>query len=204
MGDDTKVDKLLRLAEVGPVRPRDLAAAGIPRSYLTRLVDRGLMVRSSRGVYRRADAEVTELNALAEVAMRAPDAAICLLSALAVHELTTQLPHAVWLMIGHKARVPAIEWPRIEVVRASGDALSHGVEVRRIEGVDVRVTSAAKTVADCFRYRRRVGLDVAIEALRDYLKPPRRSRARTVDALVAAARADRVQRVMQPYLEALA
>lgn len=205
MTKDTKVDELLRLAEDGPVRSRDVAAAGIPRAYLTRLVDRGLLVRSSRGVYRLADAELTELHALSEVAVRAPGAVICLLSALAFHGLTTQLPHAVWVMLGHKARPPKLEWPRLEVVRASGRALSHGVEAHSIEGVDVRVTSAAKTVADCFRYRGRVGLDVALEALRDYLKPPRRRRAeRTVDALISAARADRVETVMRPYLEALA
>lgn len=203
MEGDTKVDELLRLAKAGPVRARDLAEAGIPRSYLSRLVERGLLARSSRGVYRLADADVTELHSLAEVALRAPRAVVCLLSALAVHELTTQLPHAVWLMIEHKARVPAIEWPRLEIVRASGEALSHGVEIRTIEGVQVRLTSAAKTVADCFRYRRHVGLDVAIEALRDYLRPAGRIPGRTVDALVAAARADRVQSVMRPYMEAL-
>ena len=202
MPEPSKTETLLRLAKAGPVRARDLAAAGIPRSYLRRLVERGLLEQTSLGVYGLADAEVTELHSLAEVALRVPHAVVCLLSALPVHGLTTEVPSAVWLMIDHKARAPAMDSPRIEIVRASGDALAHGVEAHRIEGVDVRITSPAKTVADCFRYRGHVGLDVALDALRDYLRPRRRSRS--VDALVAAARADRVLSIMRPYLEALA
>jgi predicted transcriptional regulator of viral defense system len=199
----TKTEALIRLAKAGPIRPRDLAAAGIPRSYLGRLVSRGVLEQTARGVYQRVNADVTELHSLAEVALRVPHGIVCLLSALQVHGLTTELPHAVWLMIDQKARAPAEGSPKLELVRASGDARTHGVEVRRIEAVDVKITSAAKTVADCFRYRRRVGLEVALEALRAYLRPPRRA-ARSIDALVAAARADRVTSVVRPYLEALA
>lgn len=202
MPSSTKIDALLRLARTRPVRARDLAAAGIPRTYLRRLVDRGVLEQTSRGVYRMAGAELSELHSLAEVAVRAPRGIVCLLSALQVHALTTEAPSAVWLMIDHKARAPSIDTPRIEVVRASGAALTHGVEVHRVEGVDVKVTSAAKTVADCFRYRRHVGLDVALDALRGYLRT-RRERGGSVDALFAAARADRVLTVMRPYVEAL-
>jgi predicted transcriptional regulator of viral defense system len=196
----TKTDALLRLARKGPVRARDLDAAGIPRAYLRRLCDRGVLEHVDRGVYRLADAPVTELHSLAEVAVRIPHATVCLLSALQLHELTTEVPHAVWVMIDRRARKPKITNPKLEVVRASGRALDCGIEERPIEGVVVRVTGPAKTVADCFRYRQHVGLDVALAALRDYL----RTRRGGVNALVEAARADRVYTVMRPYLEALA
>lgn len=195
-----KTDALLRLARKGLVRARDLDAAGIPRAYLRRLCDRGLLERVDRGLYRLADAPVTELHSLAAVAARVPHATICLVSALQVHELTTEVPHAVWVLIARHARLPKVSYPKLEVVRASGRALEHGVEARDIEGVKVQITSPAKTVADCFRYRRHVGRDVAIAALRDYL---RRHRA-GMNALVDAARADRVYSLMLPYLEALA
>jgi predicted transcriptional regulator of viral defense system len=198
--ETTKTDALLRLASKGPVRARDLDEAGIPRAYLRRLCDRGLLVQVDRGIYRLADAPVTALHSLAEVAVRVPHATICLLSALQVHELTTEAPHSVWVMIDRHARIPKLSSPTLEVVRASGRALEYGVETRVIEGAEVRVTSPAKTVADCFRYRQHVGLDVAMAAVRDYLRKHRGG----MNALVDAARADRVYTFVRPYLEALA
>jgi predicted transcriptional regulator of viral defense system len=195
-----KTDRLLRLARKGPVRTRDLDRADIPRSYLRRLCERGLLERVDRGLYHLADAPITELHALADVAKRVPHATICLLSALRVHDLTTEQPHAVWVLIDRHARMPKQSHPKLEVVRASGPAREHGVESRKIEGVRVQLTTPAKTVADCFRYRRHVGLEVALAALRDYL----RKRRGSIDALVEAARADRVYPLMRPYLEALA
>lgn len=200
----TKTHQLLGLARQGPIRARDLDAAGIPRAYLQRLCDRGELVRMGRGVYRLADAPVTELHTLAHVAKRVPNAIVCLLSALQVHGLTTEMPHAIWIQIDRHDRVPSFHRPRLEVVRASGPARSHGIEWRKIEGVNVKLTSPAKTVADCFRFRSRVGLDVAIDALREYLGSRNRTRGRTIDALVAAAEADRISSVLRPYLEALA
>jgi predicted transcriptional regulator of viral defense system len=146
-----KTKKLLQLARKGPLRARDLADAGIPRAYLRRLSDRGLLERVDRGLYRLADAPVTELHSLAEVSKRVPHATICLLSALQLHGLTTEAPHAVWVLIDRHARMPKIAHPKLQVVRASGAAREHGVESRTIEGVPVRLTLAAKTVADCFR-----------------------------------------------------
>jgi predicted transcriptional regulator of viral defense system len=195
-----KTDALLRLARKGPLRARDLDKAGIPRAYLRRLCDRGLLEQVDRGLYRLADAPVSELHTLAEVAKRVPHAIVCLLSALQVHGLTTEAPHAVWVLIDRHARMPKLAYPKLEVVRASGRAREHGVETRTIEGVRVKLTTPAKTVADCFRYRRHVGLEIAIAALRDYLRDHRGG----MDALVQAARADRVYTLMQPYLEALA
>ena len=195
-----KTDALLRLARRGPLRARDLEEVGVPREYLRRLRDRGVLEQVDRGLYRIADAPVTELHSLAEVGARVPHATVCLLSALQLHGLTTEVPYAVWVLIDRHARMPKVAYPKLEVVRASGPAREHGVEVRQIENVRVRVTSPAKTVADCFRYRRRVGLDVALAALRDYLRKYRGG----IDALVEAARADRVYTFMRPYLEALA
>lgn len=196
----TKTTSLLELARKGPVRARDLDHAGIPRTYLKRLCDGGVLEQMDRGLYRLADAPITELSSLAEVTKRVPHAIICLLSALQVHDLTTEAPHAVWVLIDRHARTPKLAHPKLEVVRASGAARSHGVQSRTIDGVRVQLTTPAKTVADCFRFRRHVGMEVALAALKDYLK----KRKGSLDALVAAARADRIYPFMRPYLEALA
>jgi predicted transcriptional regulator of viral defense system len=195
----TKTETLIRIARKGPIRARDLDQAEIPRAYLRRLCARGVLEQVDRGLYRLAQAPVSELNSLAEVAKRVPHAIICLLSALQVHSLTTEAPHAVWVLIDRRARTPKLSYPQLEVVRASGAAREYGVETKTIDGVKVKLTNPPKTVADCFRYRRHVGLDVALAALRDYL----RKRQGGVDALVEAARADRVYVLMRPYLEAL-
>ncbi|MBK6695794.1 MAG: type IV toxin-antitoxin system AbiEi family antitoxin domain-containing protein [Myxococcales bacterium] len=204
----SKISKLLRLAEKGPLRARDLDAADIPRAYLARLVDKGVLEQAGRGLYRLASAATTEHHSLAEVAARVPHGTICLLSALQVHGLTTEAPHAVWLMIDTRARKPSLDTPAVELVKAKGPAREHGQEMRIIEGVRVRITTPAKTVADCFRYRRHVGLDVAVAALRDYVARCRQrgaaKRDYSLDALLEASKADRVAKVMRPYVEALA
>ncbi len=195
----SKTDALIRLARKGPVRARDLDQAGIPRAYLKRLCDRGVIERVDRGLYRLVEASATELSSLAEVAKRVPHAIVCLLSALQIHGLTTESPHAVWVLIDRRARMPKLAYPKLEVVRASGAAREHGVETRAIDGVKVQITAPAKTVADCFRFRRHVGLEVALAALKDYLK----TRKGSIDELVESARADRIYAFMRPYLEAL-
>lgn len=194
-----KTEALLRLARKGPLRARDLDEHDIPRAYLTRLCERGLLEQVDRGLYRLTDAPADEHQSLAEVVKRVPQATICLLSALSFHGLTTELPHAVWILIDRHARAPKISYPKLEIVRASGRAREHGVETRKIAGVQMQLTTPAKTVADCFRYRRHVGLDVAIAALRDYLRTHRGG----TNALVEAAKADRIYTFMRPYLEAL-
>jgi predicted transcriptional regulator of viral defense system len=143
---------------------------------------------------------MTELSTLAEVSERLPHAVIRLLSALQVHGMTTEAPHAVWLLIHRHARLPKVTSPTLEVVRASGEALVHGVETKVIDGVRVQLTTPAKTIADRSRFRRHVGLEVALAALKDYL----RNREGSIDALVESARADRIRAFMRPYLEALA
>jgi predicted transcriptional regulator of viral defense system len=196
----TKTTLLLGLARYGPVRARDLDEAGIPRTYLKRLSEGGVLEQVDRGLYRLADAPLTELSSLAEVAKRVPHAIVCLLSALQVHGLTTEAPHAVWVLIDRHARMPKLSYPKLEVVRASGASRTHGVQSRTIDGVKVQLTTPAKTVADCFRFRRHVGMEAALAALKDYLK----KRKGSIDALVEAARADRIYPFMRPYFEALA
>lgn len=183
----------------GLIRAGDLAAHGVRRDRLKSLVERGLLVRPARGLYVAADADVTESHTLAQVARLAPTGAVCLLSALRFHEIGTQAPSQVWLALHVKAWKPRLDPLPVRIVRMSGAALTEGVEVRVIEKVPVRITTPSKTVADCFKFRGKVGLDVAIEALREY----RRSR-RSLDELRRYARICRVERVMQPYLEMVA
>jgi predicted transcriptional regulator of viral defense system len=194
-------DRLLALVRrLGVLRTRDLAGQNVPRTALARLVAEGVLDRPSRGVYVLADADVTEHHALAQACKRVPRGVVCLLSALRFHRLTTQAPHEVWIGIDRKARKPTLDSPPLRVVRFAGAALTTGVEEHTIEGVRIRVTNPARTVADCFAYRNTVGLDVALEALRECL----RERRATVDELYRAAQARRMANVMRPYLEALA
>lgn len=183
----------------GTVRPRDLKDLGVPRQVLKRLHDRGELVRRSRGVYSLPDYEPTRHTDLATVCARSRQATVCLISALDFHELTTQIPHAVWIMIDRSARRPKIDRPPIHTVYASGKSLTEGVRKHEIEGVEVRMTTPAKTVADCFKYRDHVGQDVAIEALRDCL----RQRKATPADIYEMAKIDRVTKTIRPYLEAL-
>lgn len=179
------------------VRPRDVEARGIARESLLRLYRRGLLVRPARGVYALAESPVTEHHSLAVAAKLVPRSVVCLLSALRFHGLTTQDPHEGWIAIDFKAHKPSLASPALRVVRFSGRALVEGVEAHEIEGVRVQVYGAAKTVGDCFKYRHKIGIDVAIEALRDVL----RSRKATVDEIHRFAKVCRVANVMQPYLE---
>ena len=192
--------RLLALArQVGVLRPRDLDAEGIPREYLRRLLDEGLLDRPGRGIYVAAGLKPTPNHSLAEAGKRVPHGTVCLLSALQFHELTTQSPFEVWLAIGEKARLPKVDYPPLRIVRFSGAALEEQFEEHRIEGVSVKVYTPAKTVADCFKYRNKIGLDVALEALRDCWK----KRKTTMDELWEAAKVCRVANVMRPYLESL-
>ena len=197
---DTKGDELMALAaEKGILPARDLDAPDIPREYLRRLTERGDLVRLGRGLYQRADHDVTAQHSLAEAAKRVPKGVICLLSALRVHGLTTQNPFDVWMAIGHKDREPTVDHLSLRVVRMSGAARTEGVEDHEIEGVSVPVYGPAKTVADCFKFRTTVGTDVAIEALRDF----HRKRAGTMDELWHYADICRVRTVIKPYMEAI-
>ena len=183
----------------GIVRPRDIEAIGIPREYLLRLHGQGKLSRIGRGIYSLPDAAVTERHTYAEVAKRVPDAVLCLLSALAFHEITTQSPASVWIALGKGARKPAIVSPSLRVIRLTEPSLSEGIEKQSVEGVTVRVYSAAKPVADCFKFRNKIGLDIAIEALKDCL----RLKKATVNEIYRYAKICRVSNVIRPYMEAL-
>ncbi len=196
----SRKDRVLDLVrQAGVFRPRDLDAEGIPRVYLRRLLAEGLLDRPGWGIYVAADLKPTPNHTLAEACKRVPHGVVCLLSALQFHELTTQAPFEVWLAIDEKARLPKVEYPPLRVVRFSGPALENGIKEHRIEGVAVKVYTPAKTVADCFKYRNKIGLDVALEALRDCWKKQRA----TMDELWQAAKTCRVANVMRPYLESL-
>lgn len=181
-------------------RASELEARGFTRAALARLVKKGMLVRQARGIYVAARHAPTADHTLVQVAKRVPGATFCLLTALRIHGLTTQAPAEVWVALPGKARRPRLDYPRLRVARFSGEALTEGIEKRRVEGVTLRVYSAAKTVADCFKYRHKIGIDVAVEALRDF---SRQYRGGATD-LARFARICRVARVMQPYLDAIA
>ncbi len=181
------------------LRPRDLVPHGISRTHLGRLCASGRLERLGRGLYALPRSNITEHHSLVEVCKRVPKGVVCLLTALRFHDLTTQAPFQVWLAIGEKAWRPRFEYPPLHIVHFSQSTLEAGVEERRINGVAVRVTSPAKTVADCFKYRNKIGMDVAIEALRECWW----ERRCTMDDLCHYADICRVQKVMRPHLESL-
>lgn len=184
----------------GIARARDFTAEGIPLVYLKRLTEAGELVRLTRGLY-QAPERIGENIAhdLAEATRLVPNGVISLISALRHHGLTTQLPHAVWMTIPHKARTPKVQGIRLEIIRATGNVLTAGVERVPVEGVEVPIYNVAKTVADCFKHRRHVGEDVAVEALRDALA----QRKTTTSELMHFAAIDRVAKRVEPYLRAI-
>lgn len=193
-------DRVLDLArKEGILRPRDLASFGIPSDYLWRLHRKQKLERVGRGMYALPDGDTTEHHSLTEASRRVPHGRICLLSALRFHDLTTESPFEVWMAIDVKARRPIEALIPLRIVRFSGPALSSGIETHQIEGVEVKVYNPAKTVADCFKYRNKIGLDVALEALRDCWK----RKLATADELWRYAQVCRVTRIMRPYMESL-
>jgi predicted transcriptional regulator of viral defense system len=192
--------KALAAAKLGSYfRPRDALGIGLTHRELQRLVELGEVERVVRGLYRLAGAEVTEDESLAMAAAAVPGGIVCLLSALRLHGVGTQAPHEVWMALDRAARRPARPPVRIQFVRFSGRMLTYGVTTRRLANVPVRVTSPARTVVDCFRYRRKLGIDVAIEALRDAVS----RRVATRDEILRAAEVCRAGTILRPYLEAL-
>jgi predicted transcriptional regulator of viral defense system len=198
-GGLSKTEQVLRLARrQGVLRARDLKEKDLPPRYLSRLESRGKLKRVGRGLYRHPEAPVTEHHSLALVSARYPDVTACLLSALRFHELTTQMPRRVWAARSKGQWNPTASPVQLEVTHMSGKSQTAGTETHEIEGVPVQIFEPAKTVADCFKFRSKVGLDVAMEALRDYV----RSGAGSVGRLYRYAEVCRVQSVMRPYIEA--
>ena len=200
MSATTHAQRILRLASRrGLLRARDLTRDHIPRATLTRLVDKGQLTQVARGLYALPRQTRSGQHQLAEIAARSPQSVFCLLTALRFHRLTTQSPHEIWLAIPNKAHAPKLDYPLLRIVRFSGSSLTEGVESHTVDGMPIRVYSVAKTVADCFKYRNKIGLDVALEALREC----RREKRASNDELWRYARLCRVANVMRPYLESI-
>ena len=200
MTQNHKVNEVLKYAKKhGIIRVREIIAQGIHPEYLRRLCNKGLLMKIARGIYIPADREISQNIGIAQVAKRVPRGVICLLSALQFHEIGTQSPFEVWIAIDYKSAKPHIDYPPVRVVRFSGKALSEGVENHQIDGVSVKIFSKAKTIADCFKYRNKIGLDIALEALKDC----RQRKLCNNDQLWEYAKICRVSNVMKPYLEAI-
>ena len=200
-GRKSQGDRAVELLERhGAMRRSELGDAGVHPETLARLVENGAVIRVARGLYELADADITAPHNLAEVAKLVPRGVVCLISALQFHGLTLQMPSRVWVAIGAKARKPTFEYPAIRVVRFGSRALALGREVHRIDGVAVPIFNPAKTVVDCFRFRKHVGLDVALEGLHGVV----RSETAKPAEIVRYARDTRIWSVLRPYLEAAA
>ncbi len=199
MSENSPENQVLELAQQGLLRVCDLTSRGLHPEYLRRLYQKGLVRREGRGLYIAADAEISMHYGLAQVAKRVSHGVICLLSALSFHEIGTQLPHQVWMAIDRRAAKPKMQLPPLRVMRFSGAALTEGIETYQIEGVPVQIFNLAKTVADCFKYRNKIGLDVALEALKECI----RDRRTTMDDLWHFAKVCRMTNVMRPYMEAI-
>ncbi len=195
----TMKELLKEIGKGGLFRTSDLEELGMSRSTVRRMVERGEVEQISHGLYRLVEGEITEHIELVTVQKKIPDGIICLLSALQFHGIGTQLPREVWIAIDRKARKPKDPGFPIRVVRFSGVYAKYGIEMHKLLGVSVRITSIARTVVDCFRYRNKIGLDVALEALQDVLQ----HRLTTTDAIMRAAEMCHVRTVIRPYLEAM-
>ena len=195
-----KTQQVLEIARnVGVIRAKDMASRGIHPSVLQNLEQQGLLIKSGRGLYTSMEADITEHHSLVEAVKRVPNGIICLLSALSFYELISQAPFEVWIAIPQKARHPKDNLLPLRIVYMSGEALDLGIEEHQIEGITVRLYCIAKTVADCFKYRNKIGLDVALEALRQcWLK-----RRCSIDEIWRYARSCRMENVMRPYLDSL-
>jgi len=198
--NSTKQTILDLTRQKGILRARDLGEQKLSRVVLSRLVNDGMLLKLSRGLYCLPERVVTEQSTLAEVAIKYPNSVFCLLTALQIHELTTQIPHQVWLAIDIKARVPQMDYPPLKVMRFSGEALMSGVEDKVLDGVvHISTTCIEKTIVDCFKFRNKIGLDVAIEALHEAWRDKRIS----MDRIWEFAKICRVTNVIRPYLESL-
>ena len=201
MRTETHTQHVLQLVrQKGWLRASDLASVGVPRVVLTRMTASGQLERAARGLYRLPDTFGSENEGLTTIAAKVPQAVICLLSALQFHGLTTQLPRQVWIAMPRGSHTPRIDHPPIRMVQFTGEAYSEGVDIHYQDQVPLRVYNVAKTIADCFKHRNKIGLDVALEALKD----AREQKKVSADDLWRYAKVCRVANVMRPYLEALA
>jgi predicted transcriptional regulator of viral defense system len=194
----TKTQELLLFIKKAKIcRSRDAVKKGFKRRELAALLTAGKIERLSRGLYRIAGAPVLSNQSFAEFAARCPNAVVCLISALQFHDITTQLPREIWCAIKDTARAPSIAYPKLRIVRFVGKAYSEGMEVHTVNGIPIKVYSVAKTVADLFRFRNKIGLDIAMEALREAIRTGKATR----DEIRKMAQLRGVYKVMRPYME---
>ena len=201
MPDSAQTSKeiLALVKKYGIIQVRDLRKKGIHPEYLRRLYEKGELIKLARGQYALPDTNISEYHSLVVVAKAVPNAIICMVSALRFHDIGTQMPHEVWIAIERRAATPRIEKPKTKVFRFSGAAYAEGIEKHTIEAVEIKIYNPAKSVVDCFKYRNKIGLDVAIEALRDGWQ----QRKFTIDELWTYAKICRVANIIRPYVEAL-
>lgn len=200
MKNKTYADRVLELAnQKEMLRPRDLKEIDIPRVVLTRLTQCGQLEKIARGLYCLPQRQFTENTSLVTIAIKIPQAIFCLLTALQIHELTTQLPRQVWIAMPRGSHVPKLDYPPLKMIQCSANLYSEGIETREYDKQIIRVYNPAKTVVDCFKYRNTIGLDVAIEALKEV----RAQKKASADALWHFAKICRVTNVMRPYLEVI-
>ena len=200
MRHDTHTQRVLDLlSQKGMLRPRDLDDIGVPRVVLTRMTGNGQLEKAGRGIYQLPDTQGSEHESLITIATKVPQAVFCLITALQFHELTTQLPRQVWIAMPRGSHTPKISYPPVKMVQFSAEAYFDGIEIVERDQVKLRIYSVAKTVADCFKHRNKIGLDVALEALKD----ARVRKKASADDLWHFAKICRVANVMRPYLEAI-
>ncbi len=183
----------------GILRTGQAKKLGIGQPILVQMCEEGLLVREARGLYRLADLPPLSNPDFVQVALRVPSSVICLVSALNYHQLTTQIPYRISIALPSKAKAPRIEYPPLDIVYLLMKPYSAGIEEHTIDGVAVRIYSREKTVADCFKFRNKIGLDIALEALKDYLRQPQRN----IEGLLNYARLDRVEKMLSSYLQAV-
>ena len=195
---ETKYQKIFADHQ-GILRASTAIALGIPQHILYRMVKDGKLVREAPGIYRLKESAPLGNSDLVQISLRVPRSVICLISALYFHDLTTQIPHQVHFALPRDVKTPKIEYPPIKVFHFSPKPYQAGIQEHIMDGVRVKIYDREKTIADCFKFRERIGTDVALEALRDYLRQPRSD----VSLLMKYARIDRVEKIIRPYLEAL-
>jgi predicted transcriptional regulator of viral defense system len=183
----------------GILRAQQAIRYGIAPRTLYEMRDAGVILRESRGLYRLADTELNSNTDLIQVGLRIPKAVICLISALSFHNLTTQIPHQIYIALPVYAEKPRLEYPPLRIFWLSHKVYGTGIENHELDGIPIKIYGREKTIADCFKFRNKIGLDVALEALREY----RKGGEFNVETLLAYARIDRVEKIIRPYLEAI-
>lgn len=191
--------KKIFTANSGILRASKAIELGVPKHVLYEMIKTGELVREAQGIYRLSDSDPLGNPDLVNISLRVPKAVFCLISALYFHELTTQIPHHVYFALPRDVKTPKIQVPPIRVFHFSQESYQAGIVERELDGVTVKIYDREKTIADCFKFREKIGMDIALEAVRDYLKQPKLN----VPLLMKYARINRVEKVMRPYLEAL-